>query len=46
MAFQNPALFLLGQAFEHLAQMLPKAFIQHPTATFGDKGYVVFALPY
>jgi hypothetical protein len=45
-AFQNPALLLLGQTPKDLSQMLPKTFIQHSATTFGDKGYVIFALPY
>jgi hypothetical protein len=37
MAFQNPALLLLGQTPEHFAQMLPQPFIQHSATTFGNE---------
>jgi hypothetical protein len=46
MPFQKPALLLLGQTTEYLAQMLSKTDIQHAATTLGDKGYMVFALPY
>jgi hypothetical protein len=45
-AFQHTAFLLLGQTFEHFAQMLPQTFIQHLAAAFRDKCHMVFALPY
>jgi hypothetical protein len=45
-AFQNPALLLLGQTAENLSQVLPQPFIQRSAAAFGNEGYVAFALPY
>jgi hypothetical protein len=46
MAFQHPALLLLGQTAEDLAQMLTKTFIQYAASTFGDERHVIFTLPY
>jgi hypothetical protein len=46
MALHNPALFLLGQAAENIAQMLSYRFIQNSPSAFREEGYVVFALPY
>jgi hypothetical protein len=44
-AFFYPALLLLGQLVEHLAQMLPQPAVQHLAAAFGNENYVVLALP-
>ena len=45
MAFFNPALLLLGEAPEYLAQMLPKLLVQRFATAFGNENHVVFALP-
>jgi hypothetical protein len=41
----NPALLLLGEAPEYLAQMLPKFLIQRFATAFGNENHVVFVLP-
>jgi hypothetical protein len=46
MAFFNPALLLLGEAPEYLAQVLPKLLVQRFATAFGNENYVVFALPF
>jgi hypothetical protein len=45
MPFLDPALFLLGQLSEHLAQMPAQISIQHFAPTFRNKNNMVLALP-
>jgi hypothetical protein len=46
MTFFNPALLLLGQFPEHLAQMSAQIAIKHLPAAFRGKNNVVLALPF
>ena len=45
MTFLNPALLLLGEAPEYLAQVLPKTAVQRFATAFGNENHMVFALP-
>jgi nucleoside-diphosphate-sugar epimerase len=45
-AVLNPALLLLCEAPEYLAQVLPKTAVQRFPWAFWNENYVVFALPF